>query len=226
MSAQDYGLTPGRGFNPPSHNGKDWAAPMGTYVFPGDSRILTGNTGLSTGPHLHTQAGSDFYAQNPIDPTRHEFMPGQVVQVGWGDEWGNYVIVKNFTSGVFVVYAHLSDVGVIPGDVVGEDMIDKELLKDLFRHYLGRDPSDKERAKFVDKMTVRELRDLLKNGPTFLKRMESVKSTGYDITRHLPSALRSRSVLFDEFKKCQANEGDFEPVTDISELGLYRKKTN
>lgn len=124
-SAQDYSVN--NPYNPPQHNGKDRPTPIGTQVFPGDNRILTGNTGFSSGPHLHTQAGRDFYAQVVINPTPLEFKPGEVVQVGWGTEWGLYVIVK--VNGKYIVYAHLSKADVQPGDKVG--MYEDTKYKDI-----------------------------------------------------------------------------------------------
>lgn len=100
------------------HRGNDRAAATGTPVIVGGVQIgLVGATGWAIGSHLHAQAGTDFFAQQTIDPTGHEFKGGEVVHTGTASQWGNYVIVQN-TSGIFVVYAHLSKITTTTGTVL------------------------------------------------------------------------------------------------------------
>lgn len=129
-TAQDYPVTFGYGAvdgvyytKARPHRGNDRPTPTGTPVVIGDTTIgLTGNTGLSSAAHLHTQAGTDFFAQQTIDPTKHEFQLGKVAHVGNASEWGNFVILQN-NSGVFVVYAHLSKITAKVGQIIKEDSV-------------------------------------------------------------------------------------------------------
>lgn len=100
------------------HKGNDRSTPCGTELWiNGTKCALTGTTGLSSGCHLHTQVGKDMYAQEPINPTPHEFKSGTVVEVGYASAWGNYFIVQ---SGVYYcVYAHLQKIFVKKGQEVG-----------------------------------------------------------------------------------------------------------
>lgn len=103
------------------HRGNDRSTPMRTKVFIGRRLIAyTGTTGLSSGPHLHTQAGTDEWAQTTLNPTPYDFKTGVVENVGWGDEWGNFVIIRT-DGGIRVVYAHLDEVVVQPGEVIRKD---------------------------------------------------------------------------------------------------------
>ncbi len=127
MTAQDYGVTFPYGatsapYSPGSpHRGNDRPTPSGTPVVIGGVTIgLTGATGLVTGPHLHTQAGPDPKAQQTVNPGPYEFKPGTVVETGTASQWGNYVIVRVGTH--HIVYAHLSQINVSQGKVLGGDM--------------------------------------------------------------------------------------------------------
>lgn len=134
MSASDYKVSFPYGattapYSPSSpHRGNDRACLTGTSVVIGSVTIgITGSTGLTTGPHLHTQAGRDEWAQTTIDPTGHEFKPGVVVKTGTGSQWGKYVCVK--TGDVNVFYCHLSSIKVTVNQTIGGSMNQEEVDK-------------------------------------------------------------------------------------------------
>lgn len=137
-TAKDYPVT--FGYNqktvidgqPYTHRGNDRSTPVGTPISIQNQVIgLTGNTGLSTGPHLHTQAGSDPSTQRTVDPTKHEFKTGVVTNIRTSDkgQWGKFVTIKN-DSGMYITYAHLSEVLVKKGDKVDGMYIDAK-YKDI-----------------------------------------------------------------------------------------------
>lgn len=132
MTAKDYAVKHpyGATYSPWSktspHRGNDRPCPSGTVVsIAGINCGLTGNTGESSAPHLHTQEGTDPAVQNTVKPT-NEFKPGTVTSVRTTDSgaWGKYFTIK--VGSRYVTYAHLSKVNVKLGDVIKENFVIEE----------------------------------------------------------------------------------------------------
>lgn len=141
MSAANYPVTFGylEKWGEYTHRGEDRAMPTGTPVIVGGTQIgLSGNTGLSSGPHLHLQVGKDFWAQQTIKPSAYWFKGEEVVQTGTASQWGNYVIVKY--QDVYCVYAHLSKIQVKLGQKLGGGMATDAEIKKVFNKVLLRNP--------------------------------------------------------------------------------------
>lgn len=194
-SAKDYPIN--NPYNPPRHNGVDRAMPIGTPVVIGTRTIgLSGNTGVSTGPHCHTQAGTDSAVQNVVNPAPYEFKGGKVVGIRFTDsgEWGKYVKLKVGTK--YIVYAHLSKVSVALGDIIkeGEEMLSKDQLVDLWVMFKGRGPSDAEKAKYVGKTTYADLRKDLLNSASFGVKIAEAKAGKLDARNHLTTPLKKAYV--------------------------------
>lgn len=163
-TAQDYKVTFGYGAygsagytQAKPHRGNDRACPIGTTVIIAGTQIgLTGATGLVTGPHLHTQAGTDLACQNTFNPTPLEFKPGTVVNTGVGNQWGNFVTVQ--VGSQYITYCHLSRITCSKGQVLsqpqgGNNVADKTDLgtaRILAENILGRDRLSVHGGKFDD----------------------------------------------------------------------------
>lgn len=126
------------------HRGNDRACPNGTPIVIGDTTIgKTNNTGASSGPHLHTQAGTDIGCQQTFDPTSLEFQPGTVVAVQPRDvgSWGKHITIK--VGSKYITYAHLQSVSVKNGQVIkkGKSIV-IETSPPVFnaRYYLNKNP--------------------------------------------------------------------------------------
>lgn len=168
MTAKDHKITfpygatskPYSKTNP--HRGNDRSMPVGTPVVVAGKTIgLSGNSGASTGPHLHTQAGSDIACQNTLDPTPYEFKPGKVVAIRKIDTgaWGLYVTIQ-VSPRRYITYAHLSRVDVNVNDVIKEEPMktNREEAIWLYRVTMGiHSPTEAQKKGW----TGRDLTELL-----------------------------------------------------------------
>jgi len=111
MTLQDYKVTfPYGATSAPyskskPHRGNDRACPQGTpIVIQGVTLGYTGMTGAASGPHCHTQAGTDKACQKDVNPTPYEFQPGTVVAKGKGPQWGYFFTMQ--VGNRFISYCH------------------------------------------------------------------------------------------------------------------------
>lgn len=112
------------------HRGADRACPIGTPIVIGSTTIgLTGNSGQSSGPHCHIQAWVN-EPSNTRNPAPYEFKPGEVVQAGVSSDFGNYITID--VGGVNVSYCHLSQINVKVGQVIGDDMVQDQDVRNLW----------------------------------------------------------------------------------------------
>lgn len=115
----------------PYHRGADRACPIGTpIVINGQTIGLTGNTGLSSGPHCHTQAMKN---SQDLNPAPYEFKGGKVTRARYQYDFGNVVGIKVGTVEIF--YAHLSKINVKIGDTIGDDMYKGKSAKHWYNEY-------------------------------------------------------------------------------------------
>jgi hypothetical protein len=136
---------------PYTHRGQDRKTPVGTPIrIDSDVIGFTGNTGLSTGPHLHTQAGTDPGVQQTVNPSPHEFKPGTVTATGTGNQWGKYVTIK--VGNHYITYAHLDEINAVVGQKVGSQVavVEDEYIADLlWKIGYMQTPSAKEKQNLV-----------------------------------------------------------------------------
>lgn len=157
MTAKDYPVTfPYGATTAPyslehPHKGNDRKMPSGTPVVVGDTIIsLSGNTGLSSAPHLHTQAGKDQATQTTVNPDPYEFQPGVVINLGTGPQWGNFVTIRT-ESGMCITYAHLSKISVDLGQVIkGAGMDCKPDAKTVTQYFLAWEQRKPTAAEIKD----------------------------------------------------------------------------
>lgn len=175
------------------HRGNDRACPTGTPIIIGSTTIgLTGNTGFSTGPHLHTQAGSDQGTQNTFNPSSLEFKPGTVVAIRTVDEkaWGKYITIKVGT-GKYITYAHLSKVNVAVGKVIkGGVMVTLHGLNIIYRFRLGKDATQYAKDNYLGKITFEQADAKVKATTEYQERVAKIKKARADQAAHLPAEMR------------------------------------
>lgn len=136
----EYGATDPVYYVPPRfHRGNDRPCPSGTAVVVSGVTIgYTGATGLVSGPHLHTQSGTDIACQNTFNGNGiTEFKSGKVVATGYGSQWGNYVTVQ--VGDKYVTYCHLSQINVSYGQEITQGGNTVDTLKSMYWRLLGRE---------------------------------------------------------------------------------------
>ena len=139
------------------HKGEDRAAPLGTPI-PVNGKVIgwVGSTGKSSGSHLHVQKVTSAVV-SPNGGGKTLPQPAKVTATGYNSEIGNYVRIKD-ANGTVWSYFHQTKVNVKLGDNIGEDMLTKNQVRDLFVFIYGRGPSETEYAKYVGKTTYEKLR--------------------------------------------------------------------
>lgn len=154
MTASDYPITTDFGYiagyplNNGFHRGQDRAMPIGTTVIVNGTEIaLSGNTGASTGPHLHI---GKFIGGEAVNPNGQGFSLDApiVFDIGNDAENGNYVRLED-AHGVIWVYLHLSKNDfVTKGQALkGGDMpITVDQVDKLIKMGLNREPTAEELA--------------------------------------------------------------------------------
>lgn len=139
------------------HRGDDRACPIGTPILIGSTNVaLTGNTGLSTGPHCHVQEWQNLKS-NTRKP-QNAFKGGLVYEVKTAADLGNYVTIRA-EDGWNTTYAHLSKINVTKGQTVGmsADKVSREELIEIHRGFLMSEPG----PAFLDAYTGARLQDVL-----------------------------------------------------------------
>ena len=190
MTASDYPVTfpygetgaPYSAARP--HRGDDRGCPTGTPIVIGGQTIgLTGNTGYSTGAHLHIQEWSGGYA-NTRKP-QNSFQPGVVVNVdptgSQGDgSFGKFITIQT-EDGWNDTYCHLSEINVQVGQVIGDNM-SEESVKLMYWMVFDRDP-DAEQYKFFTGRNADESIANIFNSSDFKNRIAAVRKAFDDANK-------------------------------------------
>jgi hypothetical protein len=111
-----YGYVAGYPVNNGFHRGEDRAMPVGTAVIVNGVTIgLSGNTGLSTGPHLHIGKFVGGVVQHP-QGGGFSLPNASVFDTGEDKTSGKFVRVGS--GGAVWIYAHLSQINVTKGQAL------------------------------------------------------------------------------------------------------------
>lgn len=132
------------------HRGEDRAMPSGTPLVINDQTVaMTGNTGKSTGPHLHIQKVKEGVV---VSPNGGGFTLAEpvVTEIGENSEIGKYIRIKD-AAGVVWSYFHLSEIKVTKGQKIGEPMVNEGDIINIYRAAIGRDPNTNDIAYWTGK---------------------------------------------------------------------------
>ena len=176
--AKDYRVTFGYGakdgvyYGPhgkigPYHRGNDRAMPIGTPVkVNGVTISRSGNTGASSGPHLHTGLWVNGKDQNPTGK-EWSIVGAKVYDTGYDSMNGNYVRVIGKDGGIRV-YLHNSKILVKAGQKLVKP---KKVSKVKPKYYVVKSGDYLNKIAGMFRTTVAKLRALnpkLKN-PNYIK---------------------------------------------------------
>lgn len=209
----------------PKHHGTDYAAPIGTpVVISGVTIGLTGNTGYSTGPHLHVDRADRYPASrlehysNPTTPTKWYNIQGTVVFAGNAGSAGNMVVIKT-PKGNYFRFLHLSKINA----KVGQKITSLKKKVDIYmgqtaKHWYTRLLQEKTKVTKANKLIekkdklIKSLRDELEKADKQLKSGVTPKQEKYFITQI--------NELNRQLKECKQPPlvGPLEPVDKPPEL--------
>lgn len=109
------------------HLGEDRKMPAGTPILVNGQLIgLSGNSGASTGDHLHIQRVAKDAVVRPLGGGFALPKPVVVVQAGFNKEVGNYVRLQD-GNGETWSYFHLYEIKVKVGDKIGDNMDESQM---------------------------------------------------------------------------------------------------
>lgn len=141
------------------HQGEDRAMPRGTPVIVNGTVLgLSGNTGASTGPHLHIQKVSGGQVVSPNGGGFNLSLPAVVFDTGWKIDIGNFVRVRD-AKGTEWSYFHLSGISAKVGDKLGVIMANVTIVgapasvtsNDGSIHVFARGSDNRLWQKYFDK---------------------------------------------------------------------------
>lgn len=158
-----FGQVPGYELNNGFHRGEDRAMPTGTPIMVNGVTIgLSGNTGASTGPHLHIGKWNGGTVLPP-NGGGFSFANAVVIDVGYDTTNGNYVKLQ--ADGYQWVYLHESQVLAIKGQslkgapmAASQDIADETVIRLMYDVGLNRDVTpDELKARLAANQTVEQL---------------------------------------------------------------------
>lgn len=174
----------------PYHRGEDYPTPKGTPLTIGRVIGLTGDSGFTSGPHLHIQEwkGSVYTTRKP----QNAFKGGTVVAASnnTNQQWGRHITVLG-KDGWNTTYAHLDKTSVKIGQTIKEEaMCTLHMLTLIFDYRFGVPPDQKAIDTFVGKKTPDEVDKHIVGTQRYKDHIKALGIALNAVKGHLPNEIK------------------------------------